>query len=71
MRCDVARSPKEIGTDEEPHMQPTNNKVVLRVISFVAVSAFALSLAGCNTVKGAGKDIQTGAEKTEEAIQGK
>jgi predicted small secreted protein len=45
---------------------------VLRIAltSFVVVT-FAAVLPACNTVKGAGKDIQEGAEATERAIDGK
>ena len=35
------------------------------------VVAFAVPLAGCNTVKGAGQDIQKGGQKMEDAAQKK
>ncbi len=35
------------------------------------VFAFAVPLAGCNTVKGAGQDIQKGGQKMEDAAQKK
>lgn len=43
-------------------------KTNLRKVVVVALALAALAAAGCQTVKGLGKDIQTGAEKTEQAI---
>ncbi|AHB07092.1 MULTISPECIES: entericidin A/B family lipoprotein [Pandoraea] len=37
-----------------------------RLIAIALLSGFALGLAGCNTVQGAGKDVERGGE----AIQG-
>ncbi len=40
------------------------------VIALLALSAIA-AMTACQTVKGAGKDIQYAGEKTEDAIKGK
>ncbi|VVE19230.1 membrane protein [Pandoraea morbifera] len=37
-----------------------------RLIAIALLSGFALGLAGCNTIQGAGKDVERGGE----AIQG-
>lgn len=37
------------------------------LIASMTLSAFALALAGCNTVAGAGKDIERGGEKIQDA----
>ncbi|AJE99070.1 entericidin A/B family lipoprotein [Pandoraea apista] len=37
-----------------------------RLIAIALLSGFALGLAGCNTIQGAGKDVEKGGE----AIQG-
>lgn len=42
-------------------------KVAICIASLVAVAALATA---CNTVKGVGQDIQSGAEATERAISG-
>ncbi|RKR02814.1 entericidin A/B family lipoprotein [Maricaulis maris] len=36
-----------------------------RIVTFAAVALFAVSLAGCNTIRGAGQDI----ERAGEAVQ--
>lgn len=42
---------------------------VYRVLLLCSVAVgFALILPACNTVKGAGKDLETASEKTEQAI---
>jgi len=46
-------------------MNLRNTSIILTLASAVCVLGL---LAGCNTVKGAGKDIQTVAEKTEKVI---
>ena len=38
-------------------------------ILLVCAGAFALSLAGCNTMQGAGKDIERGGEKIQDAAR--
>ncbi len=41
-----------------------------QLAALIAVTfAFAVPLAGCNTVKGAGQDIQKGGEKMEDAAK--
>ena len=43
-----------------------------RVISLMLLSMFSVAmLAGCNTVAGAGKDVQKAGEKVEDAAQGR
>ena len=43
-----------------------------RFVTLIAVTfAFAVPLAGCNTMKGAGQDIQKGGQKMEDAAQKK
>lgn len=43
-----------------------------KIAALVAVTfAFVIPLAGCNTVKGAGQDIQKGGQKMEDAAQKK
>ena len=37
-----------------------------RIAALLALSGIALGLAACNTVEGAGKDIQKGGEKIKE-----
>jgi entericidin B len=39
-----------------------------RLVLIPLIALVAAALAGCNTVKGVGKDIQAGAEATERAI---
>lgn len=34
------------------------------------ITAYAVSLAGCNTMAGAGKDIERGGEKVQDAAEG-
>ena len=45
-------------------------KVAGRVLAVVAVGVVAVCLAACNTVKGAGRDIQEVGEAGERAIEG-
>ena len=43
-----------------------------KLVALVTVAfAFAVPLAGCNTMKGAGQDIQKGGQKMEDAAQKK
>lgn len=43
---------------------------MIKLLSLGIVLSCVLALVpACNTVKGAGKDIQTGAEKTEKALE--
>ncbi|HSD16216.1 MAG TPA: entericidin A/B family lipoprotein [Thermomonas sp.] len=43
---------------------------MIRISRFgVAIVLFAILLAGCNTVAGAGKDVQKAGEKLEEAAK--
>ena len=38
----------------------------MKILSTLLMLAFAVSLSACNTVEGAGKDIQKGGEKIEQ-----
>jgi predicted small secreted protein len=42
---------------------------VTKTVLVIAVSACALCAVACETVKGAGKDVQYAGEKTQEALQ--
>jgi predicted small secreted protein len=42
-----------------------------RMKTILAILAFAFVLAGCNTVRGAGQDIQRAGEKIEDAAKKK
>ena len=42
-----------------------------RILSAMVFALFALSLAGCNTVQGVGKDVQKAGEKIEDAAKKK
>ena len=42
---------------------------VVNVLSVLLVLAFALAGAGCNTVKGMGKDLQRAGQKIEDAAK--
>ena len=46
----------------------TMNRSIRLFVTTIAAISFAALLPACNTVKGAGKDIQQGAESTEKAI---
>jgi predicted small secreted protein len=46
----------------------TNNRRIVRAAAALSLVAVAAILSACQTVKGAGKDIQYAGEKTEEAI---
>ncbi len=39
----------------------------MKILSTLLMLAFAVSLSACNTFEGAGKDIQRGGEKIEDA----
>jgi predicted small secreted protein len=44
----------------------------MKILSTVLMLAFAVSLSACNTMEGAGQDIQKGGEKLEEkAVENK
>lgn len=38
-----------------------------RIVSALAIAAFAFTLCGCNTMKGAGKDMENAGEEVQEA----
>lgn len=42
-----------------------------RILGTVVFALFALSLAGCNTIKGVGQDVQKAGEKIEDAAKKK
>jgi predicted small secreted protein len=42
----------------------------VRLFGILAAAAFVVSLAGCNTVRGAGDDLKGAANATEKAITG-
>ncbi len=39
-------------------------------LSLVAMMLFAMTLTGCNTMKGFGKDVERGGERVQDAAQG-
>lgn len=41
----------------------------MKVLSTMLILAFAVVVSGCNTFAGAGKDIQKGGEKIEDAAE--
>ena len=43
---------------------------MVRKLTFLLLSAGALAVAGCNTVRGAGADLQSAADCTQNAING-
>jgi entericidin B len=46
----------------------TKEKIMLNKFAvLIMLAGFAVGLAGCNTVEGAGKDIKAGGEKIEKA----
>lgn len=45
------------------------SKLAWRVTGLVAVAAAALALSACNTVSGAGKDLQEASDNVKEAIE--
>lgn len=45
--------------------------MIRRVALAIGLGAFALSLAACNTVKGAGKDIESVGQKGDDVIHNK
>ena len=42
-----------------------------RIFSAVLLAAFALTVAGCNTIRGVGQDVQKAGEKIEDAAKKK
>jgi len=42
-----------------------------KLVLALAAAGFALSLSACNTVKGAGQDLQSASQTTEDAINGR
>ncbi|GAB3627775.1 membrane protein [Pandoraea terrae] len=40
-----------------------------RLIAIILLAGFAMGLAGCNTMRGAGQDIQQGGQKLEGAAE--
>jgi predicted small secreted protein len=42
-----------------------------RVLATALLAAFALSISGCNTIKGVGQDVQKAGEKIEDAAKKK
>lgn len=49
-------------------MSKTLKQTFVRTLIVAAVAAGALALSACNTVKGAGTDLQKASENTERAI---
>jgi predicted small secreted protein len=43
---------------------------IARIVLGTLLAASVATIAACNTVKGAGRDIQSGAEATQDAING-
>ncbi len=50
-------------------MNGTEKAKVVRVVAAVALVASVLTLAACNTVSGAGKDLQEASDSTKKAIE--
>lgn len=44
-------------------------RTVTRIITIFSILAGAFALSGCNTIEGAGKDIQAAGEEIEEAAE--
>ncbi|GGP27343.1 hypothetical protein GCM10010971_31620 [Silvimonas amylolytica] len=49
----------------QPRYQNTQRRVVMKRVCVLVALLLAASLSACNTVKGAGQDIQKGGEKLE------
>lgn len=45
-----------------------NRAIARQTVAVLALAAFAVCLTACNTVAGAGKDLQEASENTSEAI---
>ncbi|MFN7374002.1 MAG: entericidin [bacterium] len=48
-----------------------NARKIVRIVAVVSIIGAGLALAACETTKGVGKDIQYGAQKTQDALDGK
>lgn len=48
-----------------------NARKIVRTVAVVSIIGAGLALAACETTKGVGKDIQYGAQKTQDALDGK
>ena len=46
-----------------------NKKLMHRFFAFAMLCATVLTLIGCNTIEGAGKDIEKGGEKIKKAAE--
>jgi predicted small secreted protein len=49
------------------HLLTKKGNNMKKAIALLGVLFFTLSAAGCNTVKGAGKDVERGGEKVQDA----
>lgn len=47
-----------------------NTRRVFTRVALIALGTAALGLSACNTVKGAGKDLQEASENTQKALSG-
>jgi len=57
--------------DGKPCSGEPQEKTMKRVVALMLLSMFSVAmLAGCNTVAGAGKDVQKAGEKVEDAAKG-
>jgi predicted small secreted protein len=50
-------------------MKTTLKQTMLRTLIAAGIAGASLALTACNTVKGAGTDLQKASENTEKAIQ--
>jgi len=42
----------------------------MKALMAILIAAYAMSLAGCNTISGAGRDVERGGEKVQDAAEG-
>jgi len=62
----------EIGGITPISIQPSRSFIMKKLAALMTVIfAFSIPLAGCNTMKGAGQDIQRGGEKLENSADKK
>jgi predicted small secreted protein len=54
--------------EEQPMQSEIRQRAVMAILLCVALAAWAFTTPGCNTVKGAGEDVQSAGEAGQEAI---
>ncbi|MEM7627939.1 MAG: entericidin [Planctomycetota bacterium] len=55
-------------TNEQTRTRPTTDKLRLAIAGVAAAAFTTLALAGCNTVKGAGQDLQESSDNVRDAL---